>query len=78
MTRAAPKQVTIRWNDPDPYGWGRSRARSTPGVRHVVTVPFDGEEDVFTIFPSTCEWGGVQGRLVGADTIVWEHEVSPS
>jgi hypothetical protein len=74
ITRAAPKQVTIRWNDPDPYGWDRGRSRSAPGVRHVVTVPFEGEEDVFTISPSTCEWGGVQGRLVGTDTIVWEHE----
>jgi hypothetical protein len=74
ITRADPKQVTIRWTDRDQYGWNRGGSHSAQGVRHVVTVPFDGEEDVLTISPSTCEWGGVQGRLVGTDTIVWEHE----
>ncbi|HUF01692.1 MAG TPA: hypothetical protein VMN35_04635 [Gaiellaceae bacterium] len=74
ITRAAPKQVTIRWNDANPFGWDAGSSRSAPGVRHVVTVPFDGEVDVFKISPSTCEMGGVLGRLVGTDTIVWEHE----
>lgn len=69
MEPAKPMKIDVSW-DQSRYFSDPARARSFPGERIIVHVPFEGEPDVFKLRTSTFSMNPPRRQVKGSDLLL--------